>query len=340
MTRSLLALGSNLGDRAAMLREATRAVASLPNCQLIARSQWYETVPVGGPEGQEAFLNGAVLLETKVAPRKLCKALLRIEAVLGRKRAVRWDARAIDIDLLLYGLEKIASPELTVPHPRMSFRQFVLEPAAEIAGAMVHATSGWTVEGLLSHWNAAPRYVAVTAANTAIADWLASQLATELGCPRLEETGARGEPQAIESVDDTVALLKPSHWQAVPELSARLPSSLGCDLRGMSPVVSGFWRGALAVADGHAASPPKCLSTKETLNPALVIAIEPSANEKFSKKIFRESFAGNVASRGMSRLEFGELLDRPGIGPLARIQTDDPEVVIQEAVAALGSAWP
>ncbi|NOY41421.1 MAG: 2-amino-4-hydroxy-6-hydroxymethyldihydropteridine diphosphokinase [Planctomycetes bacterium] len=340
MTRCLLALGSNLGDRAAMLSEATSAVASLQNCQLIARSRWHETTPVGGPEGQCAFLNGVLLLETEVPPQELCEALLRIEAALGRQRAVRWDARAIDIDLLLYGVEKIATPELTVPHPRMSFRRFVLEPAAEIAGAMVHATSGWTVAGLLSHLRAAPRYVAVTSANTAIADWLASQLATELGCPRLEEMGAHVDPQAIESVEDAAALLKQSHWQAVPELSARLPGGQGCDLRGVSPVVSGFWRGTLAAADRLDASPLGCLFAEGEVNPALVIAIDLPANEKFPKKLFSENFEKNVVSQSMSRQEFGELLDRPGIGPLARIQTDDPTVVLQEAVAAVGSAWP
>ena len=155
---------------------------------MLARSGWHETSPVGGPDGQGGFLNGALLLETSVSATELCEKLLKVEASLGRQRAVRWDARVIDIDLLIYGSQTIAEPNLIIPHPRMSFRRFVLEPAVEIAGEMCHPDSGWTLSGLLNHLDSAPRYVAVTAEDPSIADWLADQLANRLGCPRLEET--------------------------------------------------------------------------------------------------------------------------------------------------------
>ncbi len=345
MTRCLLALGSNLGDRAAMLREAVRAVADLPACQVIARSRWHETTPVGGPDGQEAFLNGALLLETNLGPQELGSAILRIERALGRKRTERWDARTIDLDLLLYGTEAINTPGLVVPHPRMSYRRFALEPAAEIAGEMVHAGSGWTIGGLLTHLRAAPRYVAITAVNAAIAEWLASQLARLLGCPRLEETqpnsatkGASGEASAIKSADDALGLLQRSHWQNERTLSTRLT---GVDYQNASdrlPVVSGFWWDAL-VAGRSCANFLDCPGVECLVKPALVIAIDQEHSENFFQKINKKKVDKNFVFSGLSRQDLCERIDRSGIGPLARIQANDPAVVIQEAVAAIHSAW-
>ena len=346
MTRCLLAVGSNLGDRETMLRDAASAIAQLPNSQLLAQSQWLKTSPVGGPEGQGAFLNGALLLETQLPPHDLCRALLGIESDLGRQRDVRWDARAIDIDLLLYGEQIISSPELTVPHPRMSFRQFVLVPATEIAGEMMHPILGANLAKLSAHLKAAPRYVAVTAAVTAIADWLATLLADELGCPRLEETlqkqdspGARSTAGAIESMVQAGQLLSSSHWQSQPVLAARLPSGQDTQPSEKVPVVSGFWGVALAASAGIHAGHPDYLSAAGDVKPALVIAIEPTSSKDFSKKIFGESFKKKSVSVPLTDQEFTDFLDRSGQGPMARIQTDDPAEIIQEVKAALDSAW-
>ncbi len=195
MARCLLGLGSNLGDRRTTLRRATGSVARLDGCRLLAQSRWHETTPIGGPAGQGAFLNGALLLDCTIPPEDLARELQTIEAQLGRNRAIRWDARAIDIDLLLFAAEVIESPNLSVPHPRMSFRKFVLEPAAEIAGFMVDPVTGWTVSRLLAHLSEAPPYVAITSADAALAAWLAEELCQELGYlrqepfPGLEEAG-------------------------------------------------------------------------------------------------------------------------------------------------------
>ncbi len=183
MTRSLLALGSNLGDRRANLEQACAAVSNIDGCHLLARSRWHPTVPIGGATQQGEFLNGAILIDCLLPPSALAHELQKIENRLGRERVVRWDARTLDIDVLLYGQERITTPQLSIPHPRMAFRKFVLEPAAGIAGPMLHPTSGWTIAGLLAHLRAAPRLVVVTADSSHLAEALVSHLAAKLGCP-------------------------------------------------------------------------------------------------------------------------------------------------------------
>ena len=180
MPYCLIALGSNLGDRAAQLRQATAELASLPATRLVARSRWHETPPIGGPTGQGPFLNAAALISTLLPPAELLAALRRIETSLGRVRNERWAARSLDLDVLLYDGVMLQTPELEVPHPRMAFRRFVLEPAAEIAAWMIHPECGWTVGALSRHLNRGAQQIAVAAEDDLTADLLMSQLAERL----------------------------------------------------------------------------------------------------------------------------------------------------------------
>jgi 2-amino-4-hydroxy-6-hydroxymethyldihydropteridine diphosphokinase len=161
MTNCLLGLGSNLGDREATLRAALADITALPDVQVVQHSKSYRSQPVGGPPEQGEFLNAAAVIETSIPPLLLLDELGKLESRLGRRPAERWSARTIDIDILLYGNEVAETAMLTLPHPRMSFRRFVLEPAAEIAPRMLHPTIGWPVERLLLHLNAAGDQVAI-----------------------------------------------------------------------------------------------------------------------------------------------------------------------------------
>jgi 2-amino-4-hydroxy-6-hydroxymethyldihydropteridine diphosphokinase len=180
MTRCLLALGSNLGDRGAQLAFACRRLAQLPKTTLLARSGWYATPPVGGPEGQGEFLNAAALVETQLRPSDLLSALMAIEAECGRQRKLRWEARVLDLDLLLCDGLVVEGGKVEVPHPRMTYRRFVLEPAVEIAPAMVHPGVGWTLASLLGRLNVARPKVALISAAPERAVSLAEGLAARM----------------------------------------------------------------------------------------------------------------------------------------------------------------
>ena len=144
-----IALGSNLGDREGNLREAVRRMGALG--RVAAVSGFYDTEPVGYLD-QPRFLNAAVLLETKLEPLELLHGLLGVEQEMGRDRANAppKGPRVIDLDLLLYGELVMQSAELTVPHPAMHERAFVLAPLAEIAVGMLHPVLHRSIGELLA----------------------------------------------------------------------------------------------------------------------------------------------------------------------------------------------
>lgn len=137
-----MSLGSNLGDRAATLRQALAALAATEGVEIVAVSSFYETDPVGPPP-QGPYLNAAARLLTTLSPRPLLERLLAIEGEAGRVRGGERNlARTLDLDLLLFGALCVDEPGLCVPHPRLHERPFVLEPLAEIAGDTVHPVLG------------------------------------------------------------------------------------------------------------------------------------------------------------------------------------------------------
>lgn len=147
-SRAMIGLGSNLGDRRAFLEGAIAALAASPGVQVRGVSSFRETEPVGGPPGQGPYLNAAAVLETTLDPFELLHRLQAIEARAGRVRTVRWGERTLDLDLLLFDDRVIETDELTVPHPRLAERRFVLEPLAEVAPEALEPRTGRTVSEL------------------------------------------------------------------------------------------------------------------------------------------------------------------------------------------------
>lgn len=161
MSTAYISIGSNLGDRLGYIREAKRKLEQSQEIVIRRASSVYETEPVGycvkgqgsGGDEQPWFLNMVTELETTLKPLSLLELLLGIENRMGRKRNKKHGPRNIDLDLLLYDDVILDSDKLTLPHPRMHRRKFVLVPLAEIAPTVVHPSLKKTVEELLEEWS-------------------------------------------------------------------------------------------------------------------------------------------------------------------------------------------
>jgi 2-amino-4-hydroxy-6-hydroxymethyldihydropteridine diphosphokinase len=187
----LIAMGSNLGDREFHLRGAISQLQQATEIANLQVSSLYETTPVGGPANQQGFLNAAARCTTTLTASDLLQQLHTIEAKLGRTREEHWAARTLDLDLLLYGKQIIETEELTVPHLRMSFRRFVLVPSSEIAGQMVHPTTGHSLAELLGRLDSRPVDIGVYAADPEVAAGVVDSanvaLAGQRNCVRVVE---------------------------------------------------------------------------------------------------------------------------------------------------------
>ncbi|ELS03726.1 2-amino-4-hydroxy-6-hydroxymethyldihydropteridine pyrophosphokinase [Xenococcus sp. PCC 7305] len=148
--RCAIALGSNLGNSLATLEQTIKILGQTPGISLVAVSSWYRTEPVGPP--QPDYLNGCAVLNVEQTPEELLVLFQAIELQFGRIRSAetKWGARTLDLDIILYGDLVIDNSVLTIPHPRMSERAFVLVPLAEIAADWQEPVSGKAIAHLVS----------------------------------------------------------------------------------------------------------------------------------------------------------------------------------------------
>ncbi len=147
MIRAFLLLGSNEGDRIALLANARSRIASLGGT-IVKKSSIYQTAAWGKTE-QAPFLNQVIEIKTALGPMELLKTLQSIEQTIGRVRKEKWGPRTIDIDILLYDNLATSTPELNIPHPGIPHRRFTLAPLAEVAGDLIHPLSKKSINELL-----------------------------------------------------------------------------------------------------------------------------------------------------------------------------------------------
>ena len=162
---ALIGFGANLGDPLATFQATMEALERTEGVRVTCVSRLHRTTAVGGPAGQGDYTNGVIRCETTLAPEQLLGVLQRIETRLGRERKERWGPRVVDLDLLLAGDALRNTENLVLPHPRMAFRAFVLEPACEVASEIIDPRTGWTLRHLREHMERSLRYIAICGAN-------------------------------------------------------------------------------------------------------------------------------------------------------------------------------
>jgi 2-amino-4-hydroxy-6-hydroxymethyldihydropteridine diphosphokinase len=155
MTRAFVGIGSNLGDREFLIRNAVEGLRAIPNTSVLRISSLYDTDPVGEVE-QPSFLNAVAWLETELDPRALLWHLLLIEKRMGRVRTQRWGPRSIDLDLLFFGDTELEEPDLTIPHPEAHRRAFVLYPLQELDSDFLYPGTREPIRKLIKRLDPTP----------------------------------------------------------------------------------------------------------------------------------------------------------------------------------------
>lgn len=341
----LIGLGSNLGNRSRNLELAVAQLRQHLQMRVTSSSRWYETPAVGGPPDQPPFLNGAVAVETTLRPEPLLEALQQIEHDFGRRRSERWQPRPIDLDLLLYDQLVLCGPSLVLPHPRMAWRRFVLQPAAEVAGSMVHPTTGWTVARLLDHINTAAPYVAITGSiatgKTRLAERLVQQTAARLIAEKLD----------LGQLETFYADPASRAWDMELEFLRQRARLLAADATQWSDrkhlVVSDFWFDQ-SPAFARVWLPPEQLEAfcgrwiearHGIVRPKLIVLLDAPADELL-RRVLRRSRPGehNLSEERIERIgrAIREQATQPHQGPILRLVADDPpDRLLEETLAAV-----
>ena len=234
-SQCLISFGSNLGDRFALISDAAKAVAGLPKVNQLQASRLFETPPIGGPTGQEPFLNAVAAFDTDASAREILDCLQAIETDLGRKRRQRWGARAIDLDVVLHGELVGGGTGLIVPHPRYTARQFVLQPACDVAAHYRDPRFGWTLQRLAEHIDQGTPSLALVGGDQAIREELCNRLVAQFG---ITTFAAKPLAEPMKVVGNAPARV--SHGRRSPDLEANVDQAGGPEkLSGEMPASQG-----------------------------------------------------------------------------------------------------
>ena len=344
MSTCLIGLGSNLGNREEMLLKAVKRLSEHPQIDAIRHSGWHETPPIGGPADQGPYLNGAARVETSLDPEAILGTLTGIETALGRQRAERWGARTIDLDLLLYDRLVRRTPLLTIPHPRMAWRRFVLRPAVEVAASMLHPTTGWTVGRLLDHLDSALPYVAITGPVAAGKTRLAERLVQGASARLINEHAHR------DMADTFRAHRSGNAWAVQLEFLEGRVRLLGQDLPDWSDPkstwVSDFWFGqSLAYAEVWLSPRQFDLfcpiwedARSRVIEPKLTVLLDVET-DRLVRRIRRRGCpeADGLMSERLEAIRQAllRLVDSPGHGPVMWPADEDEDRIFAEVLAAV-----
>lgn len=223
-SQCLISFGSNLGDRYALIADAAKAVADLPKVDKLRASRLFETPPIGGPAGQEPFLNAVAAFDTMASAREILDCLQVIETDLGRQRRQRWGARAIDLDVVLHGELVGGGTGLIVPHPRYTARQFVLKPACDVAAHYRDPRFGWTLKRLAEHIDQGIPSLALVGGDQAIREELCLRLAAQSG---ITTFAAKPLATPMKVVGNAPAPIVRDRQSVDPQPPAQDPKSAG-----------------------------------------------------------------------------------------------------------------
>jgi len=306
-----IGLGSNLGDRKAILDAAVAALADAPGLAVEAVSPYLETSPVGGPPGQGAFLNAAARLATTLGPRELLALTREIEDRLGRRRTVRWGERTLDIDLLIYGCKFLDTPDLKLPHPRLAFRRFVLAPLAQIAPGIVDPMTRRTIADLLANLDRKPRLLALDGPRGKTKATVFRLLIESLPAFGVEESDDPGDP--FERIGRKAEALHPGRWAAETLRAPWIVADYCLPLDLLRASTTSDWGGRLG-------------SPESGGMPAYHMGLR-RARVAAGKALAPTILAALPADHEIRR--------RPGLlqTPLLRIESDEPDAIVAEVLA-------
>ncbi|MCC9600114.1 2-amino-4-hydroxy-6-hydroxymethyldihydropteridine diphosphokinase [Stieleria sp. JC731] len=195
-SQCLISFGSNLGDRHDLIAAAASEIAGwdiVSTENPLQTSRLFETPPIGGPSGQEPFLNAVGAFETTAPAREVLGRLQELENRLGRQRRRRWDARSIDLDVVLHGQLVGGATNLVVPHPRYTARQFVLKPACDVVPHFRDPRFGWTMRQLHDHLLVGSPSLALVTGSRAMREAMCERLEAEHGIAYRREGAAEFE---------------------------------------------------------------------------------------------------------------------------------------------------